>query len=114
MDTALDIGRVGRHLFCGQTLQHPQGFNRIDTPKETGSKRQIVDLKGRLPALGRIREDVMYHQKPPVHDMFRPAIVVGEHCFKSMSAIDEHQTQRSRPASGGGFRTANDGNHSVF
>ena len=89
--TGLDIGKVGRSLSTGQTLQYPQAFNHIYIPEETGGERQIVNLKWCLPAFGRIREDIMNHQKAADHDVPGPGIIVGEHCLQGMSAVDEHQ-----------------------
>ncbi len=89
--TALDIGKVDGYLFAGLALQDPQGFNHIYIPEAPGGERQIVNLKGCLPAFGRIREDIMNHQKAADHDVPGPGIIVGEHCLQGMSAVDEHQ-----------------------
>ena len=78
-------------VLTGQTLQYPQAFNHIYIPEETGGERQIVDLKGCLPAFGRIREDIMNHQIAAGHDVPGPDIIVAEHSLQGMSAIDKYQ-----------------------
>lgn len=67
-----------RQLPNGSTLQHSQGFNHIHLPEQAGSERQIVDVKGCLSALRRIRKDIMQQKIAAGHDMSDPKVVIGK------------------------------------
>ncbi len=97
----------------GRVLEHPQRAGRRDRLEAVGDGA-LPHVKGRLPTLGRILEDVVDGERSTRDDVPRPALVVGGRDVFGVAAVDEQESERRRPGARDRDRSADDAHHHVF